>query len=98
MELEYKRRLGAELMGRSDFLTEVKRSRIENREVVLQSHGGSKKNAKELVDWEQPRSVANEAIQNNGSSTALYEENTISNEVVNSESNRKRPHDEEKKC
>ena len=97
MELEYKRRLGAELMERADFLTEVRRSRIENKEVVLQSHGGSKENAKVLVDWEQPRSVGNEAIQNNGSSTALYGDNTISNKVVN-ESNRKRPHDEEKKC
>ena len=53
MDLDYKRRLGAELIPRSEFLTHVHRSRIENKGVELQC-GGEKLNAKELVDWGRP--------------------------------------------
>lgn len=50
MELEYKRRLGAELMGRDDFVTEVKRSRINNKGVVLRCRS-ERDSAKELINW-----------------------------------------------
>jgi hypothetical protein len=50
MDLEYKRRLGAELMGREDFVGIVKRSRTENKGVVLRCEGGGRVNAKELFD------------------------------------------------
>ena len=58
MELEYKRRLGAELMGRKDFVTEVKHSRIKKKGLVLQC-GGGKENAKAFVEWKQvsPKSI-----------------------------------------
>jgi hypothetical protein len=59
MEMDYKRRLGAELMGRADFVTEVKRSRIVNKGVVLHC-GGERRNAKVLIDWEQPRSMSHD--------------------------------------
>jgi hypothetical protein len=36
MELEYKRRLGAQLMPRDEFVATVKRSRVENKNVILQ--------------------------------------------------------------
>ena len=63
MDLEYKRRLGAEMMGRMDFVGVVKRSRVEDRGVVLQIIGNDDKNdgrrrrrrvnARELVDWDE---------------------------------------------
>ncbi len=68
MEMDYKRRLGAELMGRSDFVTEVKRSRIVNKGVMLHC-GGDKRSAKEFIDWEQPRSISHDSTYlQNGSS------------------------------
>lgn len=63
MALEYKTRLGAELIGRTDFVREVKKSRIENKGVIL-TCGGSRRNAKEFVDWEAP---ANDAATNGDS-------------------------------
>ena len=53
MDLEYKQRLGAEIMRRSVFVSKVKRSRVESKGLVLQC-GGERKNAKELVDWGRP--------------------------------------------
>ncbi|KAL9179352.1 hypothetical protein ACHAXT_008642 [Thalassiosira profunda] len=57
MDLDYKRRLGATIAQRTEFLGIVKRSRIENKGTVLQC-GGERRNAKDLVDWEQPSSAA----------------------------------------
>ena len=57
MDLDYKRRLGAELIPRSDFLAHVHRSRIENKGVELQC-GREKVNAKELVDWGRTSTTA----------------------------------------
>jgi hypothetical protein len=98
MELEYKRRLGAELMGRADFVTEVKRSRIENKELVLRC-GADRESAKELVDWQRPCSMSNES--NRHLSNTLNEDSlphaTFVEECSASKSNRKRSHDEEKK-
>lgn len=50
MDLEYKRRLGAELMGREEFVSIVKRSRSESKGVVLRCEGGGRVNAKGLFD------------------------------------------------
>lgn len=64
MDLEYKRRLGAELVNREDFVSKVKRSRVENKGVVLHC-GGVKVNAKELADWDRPGpATASDANQN----------------------------------
>ncbi|KAL7527296.1 hypothetical protein ACHAWF_002125 [Thalassiosira exigua] len=61
MDLDYKRRLGARLMRRADFVDEVKRSRIEKKGVSLRCE--ERKNAKELVDW-NPVTAATETTQN----------------------------------
>lgn len=53
MDMDYKRRLGAEIMSREDFVGNVKRSRVENEGLVLEC-GGDRTNAKELIDWEEP--------------------------------------------
>ena len=74
MDLDYKRRLGAELMPRSEWLNQVRRSRIENKGVTLQISGGDRKNAKELISWERTNdttmveAVANGVAIENGSS------------------------------
>ena len=103
MDLEYKRRLGAELMRRVDFLANVRRSRVENKGVELQC-GGERKNAKELIDWERPETTTaaaaspNDVLQN-GNSPRLEGNNLQTNESCQKEStpksNRKRPHNEE---
>lgn len=102
MDLEYKRRLGAELMRREDFLANVKRSRVENKGVELQC-GGERKNAKELIDWERPETTAASALTNtsaasaattasskdvleNGNSSRLEENNLQTNECCQKES------------
>lgn len=59
MDLEYKRRLGAEMIQRVEFVSQVKRSRVENKGVVLQC-GGVRRNAKELIDWDRMDTTTNE--------------------------------------
>ena len=79
MDLDYKRRLGAELIPRSEFLTHVHQSRIENKGVELQC-GGEKVNAKELVDWGRPSTTAtskkktSNAAKENGKQPSVKEE------------------------
>jgi len=72
MDLEYKRRLGAEMIPRAEFVSNVKRTRVVNKGVVLQC-GASRRNAKELVDWvqEMPGTAAvdNNAVQNQSKNT-----------------------------
>ena len=97
MDLEYKRRLGAELMRRVDFLANVRRSRVENKGVELQC-GGERKNAKELIE-ERPETTTaaaaspNDVLQN-GNSPRLEGNNLQTNESCQKEStpksNRKR--------
>lgn len=52
MEMDYKMRIGAELMSRVNFVQEVRRTREQHKNTILQC-GGVRKNAKELVDWEK---------------------------------------------
>jgi len=78
MDLDYKRRLGAELIPRSEFLTHVHRSRIENKGVELQC-GGEKVNAKELVDWGRPSTTtakkkASNVAKENGKQPSVKED------------------------
>jgi len=56
MEMEYKRQLGAELIGRTDFVREVHRTRVENKGLVLRCNG--RKNAKEIIDFDRPDNAA----------------------------------------
>ena len=108
MDLDYKRRLGAELMPRSEWLNQVRRSRIENKGVTLQISGGDRKNAKELISWERTNdttmieAVANGVAIENGSSAkqpADYSKKESSPPPDKKESpakqNRKRSHDDE---
>ena len=52
MEMEYKRQLGAELIARTDFVREVHRTRVENKDLVLRCNG--RRNAKEIIDFDRP--------------------------------------------
>jgi len=53
MGMEYKTKLGAEMMRRSDFLDRVHRTRVEDKRVVLRCDG--RRSAKELIDYKAPR-------------------------------------------
>mmetsp|Transcript_5570 Transcript_5570/g.10764 ORF Transcript_5570/g.10764 Transcript_5570/m.10764 type:complete len:378 (+) Transcript_5570:172-1305(+) len=103
MTLEYKTRLGAELIPRTEFVSKVKRSRVESKGVVLRC-GGSRRNAKELVDWEQRPAAAAEACgskQKNGDSqsekmTDVPMQHPSSDKKGSPKPKRKRPHEEGK--
>lgn len=109
MDLEYKRRLGADMVQRADWVNRVKRSRIENKGVTLQISGGDRRNAKELVDWERPIAAAeaetttksdNDAMQNDsadgeGSLPPPPPSSSADKEGGNPKRSRKRSHDEE---
>eukprot|EP00804_Cyclotella_cryptica_P004895 CCRYP_004962-RA/>CCRYP_004962-RA protein AED:0.20 eAED:0.20 QI:505/0.5/0.33/1/1/1/3/0/382 len=51
MEMEYKIKLGAELMRRADFVREVHRTRVQRKHIVLRCTG--RRNARELIDWDR---------------------------------------------
>ena len=51
MEMEYKLKLGAELMRRADFVQKIHTTRIEHNNTILQCDG--KHNARELIDWDR---------------------------------------------
>lgn len=80
MDLEYKRKLGARMMRRANFVAEVRRSRTENRGVVLRCGDGKgdgkgvRKNARELVDWERPPPVVVAAAATSATTTNGAEE------------------------
>lgn len=98
MALEYKTRLGAELIRRAEFVSKVKRSRVENKGVVLRC-GGSRRNAKELIDWERPGVAANNKTQNGNSQqdqNDVPQQSSDPDEEGSTKSNRKRPHEEGK--
>ncbi|KAL7473855.1 hypothetical protein ACHAXS_014397 [Conticribra weissflogii] len=65
MEMDYKLKMGAELMPRMTFVREVHRSRVQCRDTVLCCEGG-RMNAKELITWEPGK---NEEISSRASST-----------------------------
>lgn len=99
MALEYKTRLGAELIRRADFVSKVKLSRIENKGVELRC-GGSRRNAKEILDWERPESEVMIVTPRNGK-PKQDQKDDVSQPISgrrkgNTSSNRKRPHEEGK--
>lgn len=51
MEMEYKIKLGAELMRRADFVREVHRTRVQQKYIILNCTG--RRNARELIDWDR---------------------------------------------
>ena len=67
MDLDYKRRLGAQLMPRDEFVANVKRTREENKGVIIQlvaacsssssddCDGVQKQNAREIIDWKKKK-------------------------------------------
>eukprot|EP00985_Skeletonema_marinoi_P026791 scaffold21107_cov73-Skeletonema_marinoi.AAC.1 len=76
--MEYKRQLGAELIARTDFVREVHRTRVENKDLVLRCNG--RRNAKEIIDFDRPDN--NDATNTKRRSGAKHE------------GAKKRPHDE----
>ena len=52
MEMEYKRKLGAEMIPRQEFVAEVHRTRVEDMDLVLACNG--RRNAKEIIDFDRP--------------------------------------------
>mmetsp|Transcript_33044 Transcript_33044/g.67502 ORF Transcript_33044/g.67502 Transcript_33044/m.67502 type:complete len:330 (-) Transcript_33044:1226-2215(-) len=83
MEMEYKRQLGAELIARTDFVREVHRTRVENKDLVLRCNG--RKNAKEIIDFDRPD---NDATNTKRRSGAKHERTQKDGGA------KKRPHDE----
>ena len=70
MDLDYKHRLGAQLMPRDEFVANVKRTREENKGVIIQlvaacssssssssddCDGVQKQNAREIIDWKKKK-------------------------------------------
>ena len=99
MEMEYKLRLGAKLMRRADFVQEIHRTRVDQKNTVLQCNG--KLNAKELIDWDQDSELRSGFACSTSSRTsstiteASSQNNT--NELNTARYSKKRPHDEETK-
>jgi Leu/Phe-tRNA-protein transferase len=86
MEMEYKRQLGAELIERTDFVREVHRTRVENKDLVLRCNG--RKNAKEIIDFDRPDDDdANDTKPRHG---------TKHDRTTNDGGAKKRPHKDEK--
>eukprot|EP00956_Cyclotella_meneghiniana_P031662 scaffold83778_cov73-Cyclotella_meneghiniana.AAC.8 len=97
--MEYKLRLGAKLMRRADFVQEIHRTRVDQKNTVLQCNG--KLNAKELIDWDQDSELRSGFACSTSSRTsstiteASSQNNT--NEINTANHSKKRPHDEETK-
>ena len=53
--MEYKLSLGADLVARSDFVREVHRTRVEDKDLVLRCNEENK-NCKEIIDFDKPDS------------------------------------------
>ena len=86
MEMDYKIQLGAELIGRSDYVREVHRTRVENKDLVLRCDG--RRNAKEIIDFDRPdNAAANTKTRSSGSKH---------DRSINDGGAKKRPHRDEK--
>ena len=86
MEMDYKIQLGAELIGRSDYVREVHRTRVENKDLVLRCDG--RRNAKEVIDFDRPdNAAANTKVRRSGSKH---------DRSINDGGAKKRPHRDEK--
>mmetsp|Transcript_26385 Transcript_26385/g.54338 ORF Transcript_26385/g.54338 Transcript_26385/m.54338 type:complete len:367 (-) Transcript_26385:41-1141(-) len=85
MEMDYKLKIGAELMPRMSFVREVHRSRVQCRDAVLCCEG-ERMNAKELIDWEPMKSKGISESCSRASSTvaeSTCESQEEQEEVVN---------------
>ena len=67
MKMEYKMRLGAELVKRSEFVQLIHRTRVENNDTKLQCDG--KRNARELIDWDRENQLRTQFACNSSSRT-----------------------------
>ena len=85
MEMEYKIQLGAELIGRSDYVREVHRTRVENKDLVLRCDG--RRNAKEIIDFDRP---------DNAVANAKTQSGTKHDRTMKEGGAKKRPHKDEK--
>lgn len=85
MEMEYKLSLGAELVARADFVREVHRTRVENKDIILRCNG--RPNAKEIVDFDKPANNAETAKPKNGQRHGTKHERATQNGGA-----KKRPH------
>lgn len=102
MEMDYKLRLGAELMRRAEFVQCIHHTRVEHNNIKLQCD--RKRNARELIDWDRDNVLRSEFACNTSSRTsstvtkASLQETKL-NEVNQSNSivkhSKKRSHDED---
>lgn len=85
MEMEYKTSLGAKLVSRMDFVCEVHRTRVEDKNLILRCEG--RRNAKEIIDFDRPTCTAEVAkvkqkhgtkheqtIQNGGATKRIHKD------------------------
>ncbi|KAL7507000.1 hypothetical protein ACHAXN_004211 [Cyclotella atomus] len=101
MEMDYKMKLGSELMRRADFVRRIHQTRAVNSSTTLQCEG--KRNARELIDWDRDNLQRSEFAVTTSSRTSstvtqasIHED--ISNEPIQSETvkhSKKRSHDED---
>ena len=68
MEMDYKNRLGAELMRRPDFVKQIQRTRVEHSNTVLRCD--RKHNARELIDWDRESVFRNKFVCDTSSRTS----------------------------
>ena len=99
MEMEYKIRLGAELMTRADFVQEIHRTRGEHSDIVL-PFGTGRRNAKELIDWAPSTTVSvarTSSTLTEASSQEVQGKETpsVADQIGSENHGKKRPHDEE---
>lgn len=96
MTLDYKTRLGAALVSRTEFVGRVKRSRVEHKGLALTLAG--RRNAKEFVDWDRPAAAAKGATPKGNSRPEQNGATKPSSGKVEAspKTKRKRPHTEGK--
>jgi hypothetical protein len=100
MEMEYKIRLGAELMSRTDFVREIHRTRAERKDTVLRIIG--KHNARELIDWDRDSVLRSDFACGTSSRTSstvteasIQEDKPEATQSCSTQQRKKRAHDEE---
>lgn len=100
MEMEYKMRLGSELMRRADFVRHIHQTRVESTSTQLQCDG--KRNARELIDWDRDNSQRSEfAVTASSRTSSTVTEASAHEDFPNqtksdtTKHSKKRSHDEE---
>ena len=83
--MEYKLSLGTDLVARSDFVREVHRTRVEDKDLVLRCNGQNN-NCKEIIDFDKP-DTSSETSKSKGKRNGAKHELSTQNGGA-----KKRPH------